>query len=48
MYVGVSEATYRRPSDHAANIALGLDILTDAIVTGTLLDERVLSLISTC
>jgi hypothetical protein len=31
-----------RPSDHAADVALGLDVLTDAIVARTLLDERVL------
>jgi hypothetical protein len=30
------------PPDHAADIALGLDVLTDAIVAGPLLDERVL------
>lgn len=31
------------PADHAAEVALGLDILADAIVAGPLLDERVLS-----
>lgn len=44
--MGVLGITYRRPSDHAANIALGLDVLTDAIVAGTLLDEGVLLLVS--
>jgi hypothetical protein len=34
------------PSDHAAEVALGLDILTDAIVLGALLDERVLALLA--
>jgi hypothetical protein len=33
------------PSDHAAEVALGLDVLTDAIVLGALLDERVLPLL---
>ena len=31
------------PADHATEVALGLDVLTDAIVARTLLDERVLS-----
>ena len=30
------------PSHHAREVALGLDVLADAIVTGALLDERVL------
>jgi hypothetical protein len=30
------------PSDHTADVALGLDVLTDAIVARTLLNERVL------
>jgi hypothetical protein len=35
----------RGPSDHTADVALGLDVLTDAIVAGTLLDEGVLSML---
>jgi hypothetical protein len=31
------------PSHHAREVALGLDVLADAIVLGTLLDERVLA-----
>ena len=31
-----------RPSDHAGEVAGGLDVLADAIVAGTFLDERVL------
>lgn len=31
------------PSHHARQVALGLNVLADAIVAGTLLDERVLS-----
>jgi hypothetical protein len=31
------------PSDHAAEVALGLDVLADAIVLGALLNERVLA-----
>lgn len=30
------------PAHHARHVALGLDVLTDAIVAGALLDERVL------
>jgi hypothetical protein len=30
------------PADHAAEVALGLDVLADAIVARPLLDERVL------
>jgi hypothetical protein len=37
------EADVCRPSDHATEVALGLDVLTDAIVLGALLDERVLA-----
>jgi hypothetical protein len=33
------------PSDHTAKVALGLDVLADAIVLGALLDERVLRLL---
>jgi len=33
----------RGPADHATEVALGLDVLTDAEVLGALLDERVLS-----
>ena len=33
----------RGPSHHAREVALGLDVLADAIVAGTLLDERVLT-----
>jgi hypothetical protein len=33
------------PSDHAGDIALGLDVLTDTEVLGALLDERVLALL---
>jgi hypothetical protein len=36
------EADVCGPSDHAAEVALGLDVLADAIVLGALLDERVL------
>lgn len=36
------EADVGRPSHHAREVALGLNILTDAIVAGTLLEERVL------
>lgn len=31
------------PAHHAREVALGLDVLADAIVAGTFLDERVLS-----
>lgn len=31
------------PADHAAEVALGLDVLANAIVARPLLDERVLS-----
>jgi hypothetical protein len=34
-----------RPSDHATEVALGLNVLADAIVLGALLDERVLQLL---
>lgn len=34
------------PSDHAGEVAGGLDVLADAIVAGTLLDERVLHCMS--
>lgn len=37
------EADILRPLHHAGDIALGLDVLTDTEVAGTLLDERVLS-----
>jgi len=30
------------PSDHARNVALGLNVLADAIVAGALFDKRVL------
>jgi len=36
------EADVLGPLDHAAHVALGLDILADTEVTGTLLEERVL------
>jgi hypothetical protein len=32
------------PSHHAREVALGLDVLTDTVVLGALLDERVLAL----
>jgi hypothetical protein len=38
----------RRPLDHARDVALGLDVLSDPIISGSLLDERVLSLIKLC
>jgi hypothetical protein len=38
----------RGPSDHAAEVALGLDVLADAIVLGALLDERVLPMVRAC
>jgi len=31
------------PSDHARNVALGLNVLADAIVAGALFDKRVLT-----
>lgn len=31
-----------RPAHHAREVALGLDVLADAIVSGALLEERVL------
>jgi len=31
------------PSDHAAKVALGLNILSNAIIFWTLLDERILA-----
>ena len=37
------EANVCGPSDHAGDIALGLDILADTEVLGALLDERVLA-----
>jgi hypothetical protein len=39
------EADVCGPSDHATEVALGLDVLTDAIVLGALLDERVLAVL---
>ena len=36
------------PPDHAAKVALGLDVLADAIVLGALLDERVLCSVRAC
>jgi hypothetical protein len=36
------------PSDHAADIALGLDVLADTEVLGALLDERVLASLEFC
>ena len=36
------------PPDHAAKVALGLDVLADAIVLGALLDERVLFSVRAC
>jgi hypothetical protein len=39
------EADVCGPSDHATEVALGLDVLTDAIVLGALLDERVLAML---
>ena len=36
------EADVGGPSDHATDIALGLDVLADTEVLGALLDERVL------
>jgi hypothetical protein len=33
------------PSHHAREVALGLDVLTDTVVLGALLDERVLALL---
>ena len=36
------------PSDHAADIALGLDVLADTEVLGALLDERVLASLESC
>jgi hypothetical protein len=38
----------RGPPDHAAEVALGLDVLADAIVLGALLDERVLLSVRAC
>lgn len=36
------ETDVRRPPDHAAKVALGLDVLADTEVLGALLEERVL------
>ena len=36
------EADVGGPSDHAGDIALGLDVLADTVVPGALLEERVL------
>ena len=36
------KADILRPLDHTANVSLGLDVLADAIVAGTLLEKRVL------
>jgi hypothetical protein len=38
----------RGPADHATEVALGLDVLTDAEVLGALLDERVLRTVRAC
>lgn len=38
----------RGPPDHATKVALGLNVLADAIVLGALLDERVLKLVRFC
>jgi hypothetical protein len=38
----------RGPADHATEVALGLDVLTDAKVLGALLDERVLRTVRAC
>jgi hypothetical protein len=41
------EADVCGPSDHAGDIALGLDVLADTEVPGTLLDKRVLCALET-
>jgi hypothetical protein len=41
------EADVGRPSNHTREIALGLDVLADAIIPGALLEERVLCVLET-